>query len=647
MPMPRTPDGTWCESCGRAPVKRVRYTRLVGMVMAVQTYSNQVWLCRDCGQSIVRSFQSKTLLQGWWGFTAFFFNIGAVLGNTKTLLSLRRLASPAEPGGLDPGRPVFLRSGMLIVPGVLAVIAGIGIVSALDESAPLEVGSCVRSGSGDSVKGVECSVDNEGEFVSEVGDPLTCEAWTEWYVEVTETGLGAGPTTYLCVDNHVHPATWDPALADLTGFVEETWGAEFDHPVEVIEQTPDEFIARLEAEADAYADVVGTEGGPEASSVEDVAGTEDGPDLWLGELRALGLVVGEPDLYGESAAVDTEPVEAEFDPYTEQIYVRDDLPEPWMQMTLVHELTHALQHQTHGLNRLTETDEEWRSWQMLIEGDARDVENQYHATLSEAEVAEVDAYLGDQRFDPAAVEPYLALESAAPYELGSAMLYLTRTLGGNEAVQDLYRRDEVTTDQLLNYAALQSGEVGEDVPAPDPPEGEESQWESDFGALALWHVLAGRIDDTLAREAVGQWAGGTIVDTLDDDDRVCVNLRLAADEAAGLDVLEQAMQAWADPARSEAEVTRNGAYVDVRSCDPGPDGLPADLGELEDAFWIPGTEAYALAGTLEPGDDSDAVACALDAIREVLTTEELRGLEVPPDERLDELTDAIAACSTG
>jgi tetratricopeptide (TPR) repeat protein len=66
---------------------------------------------------------NRTLWTGWWGIISFFFNIGYALGNAAALLRLGTLKKPRGGfGTLDPGRPMLLRSGVL----VLAVFVAIG-----------------------------------------------------------------------------------------------------------------------------------------------------------------------------------------------------------------------------------------------------------------------------------------------------------------------------------------------------------------------------------------------------------------------------------------------------------------------------------------------------------------------------------------
>ena len=89
--------------------------------------------CRNCGLSLGRTLANRSLWTGWWGMISFVVNIGYVLGNAGTLLRIGTLAKPRGGfGTMDPGRPMLLRSGAL----VLAAIVAIGVGGAASSSKP-------------------------------------------------------------------------------------------------------------------------------------------------------------------------------------------------------------------------------------------------------------------------------------------------------------------------------------------------------------------------------------------------------------------------------------------------------------------------------------------------------------------------------
>ena len=109
--------------------------------------------CRSCGLSLFREITNRTLLFGWWGFISFFVNWLTIVRNVGASVSLRRLAAPTPtadvraplPEPLDPGKPLFLRLGPLVV---VALIVGVAALFAVDASrgpAPDDaVGTCVE-----------------------------------------------------------------------------------------------------------------------------------------------------------------------------------------------------------------------------------------------------------------------------------------------------------------------------------------------------------------------------------------------------------------------------------------------------------------------------------------------------------------------
>lgn len=91
-----------CQICKRSPALHVTLRRHIGMLLMQKFVKFDGYLCRDHGLEAANSFLRKTLVQGWWGVTSFFFNIAAVLTNLSAKSRLSKLAAPVAPVAAPP-----------------------------------------------------------------------------------------------------------------------------------------------------------------------------------------------------------------------------------------------------------------------------------------------------------------------------------------------------------------------------------------------------------------------------------------------------------------------------------------------------------------------------------------------------------------
>ena len=126
-----------CESCGRAPARRITVRRHVGLLVMQQFFSTRVTACRPCGRRLIRSYTGKTLWQGWWGAISFFFNWFVLASNAWAWKRLGGIENPSlsgmvitDPpqGFVEPKRPSRLRrAATFVLPGfVLLGLIGWG-----------------------------------------------------------------------------------------------------------------------------------------------------------------------------------------------------------------------------------------------------------------------------------------------------------------------------------------------------------------------------------------------------------------------------------------------------------------------------------------------------------------------------------------
>src|SRR3546814_7554365 len=126
-----------------------------------------------------------------------------------------------------------------------------------------------------------------------------------------------------------------PILARLAEFVEDERGLTFAHPVHVDFLTAEQYSSQTTSDPEGVADEEQAE-----------------LDRYASELRAFGLATREVDLFEAYNAVSDAGTLAFYDPSDERIQVRGTEVTVGLQVTLVHELTHALQDQHFDLERL-------------------------------------------------------------------------------------------------------------------------------------------------------------------------------------------------------------------------------------------------------------------------------------------------------
>ena len=176
------------------------------------------------------------------------------------------------------------------------------------------------------------------------------------------------------------PSSWDRRVAKYVRFVERHRSLEFDHPVPVKFLGDDAFLEAFRRDD------------PEITERDRVDAERS-----AGQLRALGLIEGPVDLIESQRDLDAADTVGFYDQERKALYVRGtDLTDVDVRITLVHELTHALQDQHFDLSKLDdeiETSGEDFALTALVEGDATSIEDDYLFSLPRAEQ---DAYFAEE-----------------------------------------------------------------------------------------------------------------------------------------------------------------------------------------------------------------------------------------------------------
>lgn len=408
-----------------------------------------------------------------------------------------------------------------------------------------------------------------------------------------------------------HPDEWDPRVADLASYVERERDLDFDHPVHVDFLTAAEYTAAT------------AEGGP---SEEDARADLE---VYASQLRALGVASGEIDLYEAFNTVVDSGTLAFYDPSDERIRVRGTKMTVGLQVTLVHELTHALQDQRFELDRVLDPTLDSgasTAFRSLGEGDALRVENAYiEDELDEDQQAAYDEeFAGDLAESEAATEDvpaYIEATFGAPYALGQPFVTMLFNDDGNAAVDDAFEDPPYTEEHLFDPASFLAGEGASEVEI-QLPDGAEVIEEGPFGATAWYLVLAERIDPKLAFEAALGWDGDHYK-AYDRGGDVCVQAVFDGATAADEEEMSAALDAWLDSMPDDtAEAVEVDGHPGIDSCDPGEDVDLELTGRSETSLYLPNLWGYLVADAATVFD-ADGCRCYAGAVIGELTYEQI------------------------
>ena len=175
-------------------------------------------------------------------------------------------------------------------------------------------------------------------------------------------------------------------------------------------------------------------------------------DIANKEFRALGLIPAGVDLGKEFTTLSANGIIGFYDYNSKELVVRGVDPNTQERVTLVHELTHALQDQHFRLARLNtvQTDEGSLAFRSLVEGDAVRIQNEYVASLPKAEQ---DAYNASQAKPPTEISKVpvaLLQEFAFPYIAGPTFVDAIFKAHGQVALDDAFLKPPTTSAQLIH-----------------------------------------------------------------------------------------------------------------------------------------------------------------------------------------------------
>jgi len=378
---------------------------------------------------------------------------------------------------------------------------------------------------------------------------------------VTVLSLVTAAAAGLAVGRSLGAGTGEPAadaldrtLPRLVAFVEDARGLDFRTVPEVQVLDDADYDSLVTAEDDAADVVEGTEPHDYALTYEALRLTESAEDFTAAE--EWGWTIGSIGFY---------------DPSSKELIVRGTTWTPSVELTVVHELTHALQDQHFDLTALGEAvgptdDDAWLALSGLIEGDAVHVEEAYIAAQSEHWY---ETWLSEDTwgaYEDAPYDPLADALGALTYDFGYESVELLYGEGGSEAVDRAFRSPPTTSEQLAHAADWLDGDPAlapaADVLPPDPGSGEVVDRAS-LGVAALG-VLASVDQGFFVVDPLEGWRGDSYVTWVEESGRACTAVTVVFDAAADAEQAVQALEAWLDLRQTEAE--QSGTTLLLSSC---------------------------------------------------------------------------------
>lgn len=434
-----------------------------------------------------------------------------------------------------------------------------------------------------------------------------------------------------------HPDEWDPRVAELAAFVEAERGLDFDHPVYVDFLTAEEYTEESTADE---------------SAVDEE--TRADLDRYAGALRALGVGSGEIDLFAAYNEVSDSGTLAFYDPLDERVRVRGQELTVGLRVTLVHELTHALQAQHFDLDGLDDGDLDSgaaTAFRALVEGDALRVEDAY--VTEELSAEEQTAY--DEEYasevdrsteSMTGVPSFVSASFAVPYALGQPFVLMLANQGGNQRVDEAFEEPPDTEDDLFDPTSYLAEEVDDELDLGLDDDVEVFE-DSPMGSPSWFLLLAERIDPKVAFEATLGW-GGDALAFYERDDQVCVRAGFIGDSARDEDEMAAALEAWAAAMPGgHAEASSIDGHPGLDACDPGEDVDLQLTNRSEDALALPSIWGFLVADAASVLDVEDT-RCYARAVLDGLSFEQMTdpaGAAFEGDAFQQSLLEAFRSCS--
>ncbi len=392
------------------------------------------------------------------------------------------------------------------------------------------------------------------------------------------------------------PLEWDPRVADLARFVEDERHLRFDNPVDV------RFLSEAEYQDETSED----SGALTEQDKQDIANIE-------GEMRALGLIKNGVSLFDDQNALLSGGTAAFYDPDADEMVIRGTEITIGLQVTLVHELTHALQDQHFDLAREFDSDNRDVFFQALGEGDATRIENAYIDSLSDAKAEqyfdEADALSDEATEAIEDVSPALTQLFAAPYELGEPLVSIVVDTKGVGDLDALFRNPPASDEGLMNPFALLDDAKPVKVARPKAKSREKVTDGGDFGGLTWYLTLASFIDEKVALNATDGWGGDAFIGYRKNN-RGCVRAHFVGDTPQDNHEMGAALEQWRRAFQSDAvSIAVTDKRVELDSCET--DNAPAPRAGSDESLVLPIVRYQIAREVLAGGGTQRLARCAV------------------------------------
>lgn len=372
----------------------------------------------------------------------------------------------------------------------------------------------------------------------------------------TSTTEAPGSSTTAATDESPAAKAIRQELPSLQLFVEQARGLRFKEAVDVELLSDEAFRQRIkdeeaEAEAEEDADKLAQE-------------SEDSEGIF----RALGLIEGDIDLEAAGEELAGDAIAGFYDPETNELVVRGDELTPSVKITLVHELTHALQDQHFELHRpqLDDAEDESSSgFDGLVEGDAERIAEIYKGSLSPSERKQAEREEQEAAEGIGEDIPDVLLQLVYyPYFLGPIFVDAVVDAGGQTRLDAAFASPPSTTEHLLHPETFLSSDNPKDVDAPKADG--ESIDEGVFGELALILVLQKHVPGQDLAEAARGWGGDRYVAwKVDGGKKYCVRTTMVMDTQRDVEQLRAALDRW-ESANDGVDVKESGRSTTFTAC---------------------------------------------------------------------------------
>lgn len=236
----------------------------------------------------------------------------------------------------------------------------------------------------------------------------------------------------------------------------------------------------------------------------------------------------------------------------ELVFIGTEDPTPLERITLVHELTHAIDDQRFGLEEIDRLgaecrDEELEAALAVVEGNATFFMLRWAQTfLTIEEQLQVGLDAATQEPPPSDIPPFIEALQLWPYDEGLRFITDRSAEGGVEAVDETLRDLPVSTEQVI-HPERYPNDLPTPVDVPDLAGALGARWDDlDVGLVGeawLGLMLRLRLDGAEASEAAAGWDGG-IYRAWSDGRDVALVLATVWDTEEDARAFAEAMERW-------------------------------------------------------------------------------------------------------